>query len=357
MIDPVQVISPRHFLAMSDDTGLFQHAVLNVPDRSHGYCVDDNARALLASYTLTGDGMAIGPQVLASRYAAFIQHAWNPDLRRFRNFMSFDRRWLEPQGSEDSHGRTLWALGICSKDDPSALRREWAARLFSQGYPSVSAFQSPRAWAFTILGLCAYCEARPDDMAALAMQDRLAGQLLALLQLQTNPHWIWFEDMLAYDNARLPQALMTAGLAGQQRDYIEAGLKSLNWLITVQVGEAGHFRPVGSDSFGARHTPPEPFDQQPLEVAAMIAACRVGYEATGDAPYLAEANRAYRWLLGANDLGIALLDVATGRCRDGLHPDRANANCGGESVVSVLLAAADMQALKRASRTILTVAL
>lgn len=338
---------------MSDDTGLFQHAVLDVPDRAHGYCVDDNARALLASYTLTSVNMAVDPQVLASRYAAFIQHAWNPDLGRFRNFMGFDRRWLEPQGSEDSHGRTLWALGICSRDDPSALRRAWAARLFSQSYPAVSAFSSPRAWAFAILGLCAYLVVQHDDGAARTLCDRLTGQLLALLEWQTNPHWIWFEDVLAYDNARLPEALLTAGLVGKQRDCIEAGLKTLNWLIAVQVSEKGHFRPVGSSSFGAQHAPPEQFDQQPLEVAAMTAACRVAFEATGDVSYLDEASRAYNWLLGANDLGIPLLDTVTGRCFDGLHPDRANANCGGESVVSVLLAAADMRALKQYSLSVL----
>ena len=342
MIEPFRIISPGHFLAMCDDTGLFQHAVLDVADRAHGYCVDDNARALIATYGLPAGELADEAAILRNRFTAFIQLAWNPDRARFRNFMGFDRRWLEPEGSEDSHGRTLWALGICSRDDPSELRRDWAGDLLRQSYPAMATFRSPRAWAFAILGLCAYGEARPDDLAAARMGDRLAAQLSDLLDREAREGWTWFEDVLAYDNARLPQALITIGRARERQAHIDAGLRSLGWLIAVQTGAAGHFRPVGSDSFGAPHAPPEPFDQQPVEVAATVAACLMAYQVTADREFVDEANRAYRWLLGENDLGIALLDTATGRCRDGLHPDRANENCGGESVVSALLAAADI---------------
>jgi hypothetical protein len=181
------------------------------------------------------------------------------------------------------------------------------------------------------------------------MCDRLTGQLFDLLEREEHVNWSWFEDVLAYDNARLPQALLTAGHAHKHQNHIEAGVRSLNWLLELQ-GETGLFRPVGSDSFGAPHARPEPFDQQPLEVAATVAACRIAYEINAAPRYLADANRAWRWLLGDNDLGLALLDPKTGRCSDGLHPDRVNANCGAESVVSALLAAADMNALQEASR-------
>jgi hypothetical protein len=349
MSDRMHYISPKYFRAMCDDTGIFQHGVLDTADRAHGYCIDDNARALLASYSLAAEGEDCYAEMLGNRFAAFIQHAWNADQRRFRNFMGFNRNWLEPQGSEDSHGRALWALGICSRDDPSALRREWARLLLKESYPAMATFRSPRAWAFAILGLCAFEDTRPGDPAARRMCDRLTGQLFDLLEREEHVNWSWFEDVLAYDNARLPQALLTAGHAHKHQNHIEAGVRSLNWLLELQ-GETGLFRPVGSDSFGAPHARPEPFDQQPLEVAATVAACRIAYEINAAPRYLADANRAWRWLLGDNDLGLALLDPKTGRCSDGLHPDRVNANCGAESVVSALLAAADMNALQEASR-------
>ena len=350
MSNRTHYISPKYFRALCDDTGIFQHAVLDTADRAHGYCIDDNARALLASYSLAAEGEDIDAEMLGNRFVAFIQYAWNPDQIRFRNFMGFNRNWLKPQGSEDSHGRTLWALGVCSRDDPSPLRREWARLLLQKSYPAMANFRSPRAWAFAIVGLCAFEDTRPDDPAARRMCDRLTGQLFDLLEREEHANWIWFEDVLAYDNARLPQAILTAGHARTDQRLIDAGVRSLNWLLEQQTGEAGLFRPVGSDSFGAPHARPEPFDQQPLEVAATVAACRIAYEITAAPRYRADADRAWRWFLGENDLGLALLDPKTGRCSDGLHPDRVNANCGAESVVSALLAAADMNAMELTSR-------
>ncbi len=141
-----------HLLTMCDDTGLFQHAVHSVPDRSHGYCVDDNARALLLACALNNPGEQPLSEVLTARFAAFVQHAWNPDTKRFRNFMGFDRTWLEDQGSEDSHGRTLWAMGESARRDASPPRRRWAAALFAKALSTAESFRSPRAWAFTLIG-------------------------------------------------------------------------------------------------------------------------------------------------------------------------------------------------------------
>jgi len=312
--------------------------------------VDDNARALIASYRLGDHGPKHDNDMLQGRFAAFIQHAWNPDIGRFRNFMGFNRQWLEPQGSEDSHGRTIWALGICSRDDPSAMRQDWARRLLKEAHPVMATFRSPRAWVFAILGLSAFEDGHAGDGAAARMCDRLAGQLSDLLTREERPDWIWFEDVLAYDNARLPQALLDYGRLRKNHTYIDQGIKSLDWLMGVQTGETGLFRPVGSESFGAPHAKPQHFDQQPVEVAATVAACRIAYEITEKPRYLAHASLAYRWLLGDNDLGLPLLDPQTGRCCDGLHPDRVNANCGGESVVSALMAAADMRIMAASPR-------
>lgn len=335
--------SMKHLAAMCDDTGLFQHAVHDVPDRNHGYCIDDNARALLLSCTLgRGQGPYL-PDALALGFAAFIQHGWNPDNRRFRNFMGYDRRWCEPEGSEDSHGRTLWALGACARYGPNAGRASWARDLFSTALGVVQAFTSPRAWAFTLLGLSDYCRAYPLDCIAAQLQATLAFRLADCLASTETPDWVWFEHGLAYDNARLPEALIRTGAATDDDYLLDSGLRSLRWLMSVQTAPAGHFRPVGSHSFGAHRCLPSPFDQQPLEATATIAACMAANTSDPLGRWEAEATKAFEWFLGRNDLALPLVDLNTGACRDGLHPDRANENRGAESVLSWLLAAASMR--------------
>ncbi len=336
-----------HFLSMCDDTGLFQHAVHSVPDRSHGYCVDDNARALLLACALNNPGERPLPEFLTARFAAFVQHAWNPDTGRFRNFMGFNRTWLEATGSEDSHARTLWALGESAQNDASSSRRRWAAALFAKALPAAEAFGSPRAWAFTLLGLGAYCAATPDDLHAREVRHSLADRLVSALASVETPDWIWFEEGLAYENARLPQALIVTGLATQTPEYVDAGLRSLRWLMTQQTNSGGDFRPVGTAGFGEVRQHPRAFDQQPVEATATIAACLVAARADDDAGWNALANRAFAWFLGSNDLSLALVDPHTGSCRDGLHPDRANENRGGESVVCYLLGLAEIRQLAR----------
>jgi glycosyltransferase involved in cell wall biosynthesis len=342
---PVPTLHLSHFLSMCDDTGLYQHAVHAVPDRSHGYCVDDNARALLLACALNAPGEAPLTEVMTTRFAAFVQHAWNPDLRRFRNFMSFDRRWLEESGSEDSHGRTLWALGTCARLDDNASRRRWAADLFCAALGTVEGFSSPRAWAFTLLGLDAYCAAHADDPAAKRMRLLLADRLMVLLGRVETKDWVWFEEGLSYDNARLPQALILTGVSSGTPDYVEAGLRALRWLVTLQTAATGVFRPVGTEGFADVRTPPEAFDQQPVEAAATISACLAAWDADGDSTWREEAERAFSWFFGSNDLSASLVDVETGSCRDGLHRDRPNENRGGESVVSFALSVVEMRQL------------
>ena len=329
-------------LAMCDSTGLIQHAVHCVPDRSHGYCIDDNARALLLACSLGQNGEPRLAEKVTTRFAAFIQHAWNPDTLRFRNFMSYDRRWLEPVGSEDSHGRALWALGVCSRKDTDPSRRNWAAGLFKTALVPVEHFSSPRAWAFTLLGLHAYCATKSDDAAADRLRHLLANRLLALLLETRTDAWHWFEDVLAYDNARLPQALIETGLATASQAHIEAGLGSLRWLMAQQTTPSGCFRPVGTESFGKLHAKPAKFDQQPVDATATIAACLAAAHADDSPEWPAGARRAFDWFLGANDLEVSLADVATGGCLDGLHADRPNQNRGAESVLSYLLALVDI---------------
>lgn len=340
-----------HFLSMCDDTGLFQHAVHSVPDRAHGYCVDDNARALILACALNDPGEKRLPEVLTSRFAAFVQNAWNPDTRRFRNFMSFSRCWLEDTGSEDSHGRTIWALGVCARSDANLSRRAWASALFAEVMSSAENLRSPRAWAFVLLGLDAYCAVTEDDDRAARLRLLLADRLMSLIGTVGTSDWMWFEDGLAYDNARLPQALILTGLATKISAYADAGLRSLRWLVTQQTSATGQFRPVGSDSFGDKRQRPRQFDQQPLEAAATISACLAAWRADQDGQWKAEAARVFAWFLGSNDLSVSLVDLETGSCRDGLHPDRPNENRGGESVVSYLLGLSEIRQIARLSET------
>jgi glycosyltransferase involved in cell wall biosynthesis len=336
-----------HFELMCDDTGLLQHAIHSIPDRRHGYCVDDNARALLVSSVLNSPGERPMAEAFCVRFAAFVQHAWNADQKRFRNFMSFDRRWLEEVGSEDSHGRSLWALGECSRGDSSPSRRRWASALFLEALPSAEAFASPRAWAFALLGLDAYINPNTASAYLSTVRERLADKLVSSLASAETPEWVWFEKSLAYENARMPQALLLSGIAAREPSWVAAGLRSLRWLMKLQTTSTGCYRPVGSKSFGEELQAPQPFDQQPLEATATISACRAAWRADSDPRWRADALRAFSWFLGRNDLSIPLVDVETGSCSDGLHPDRANENRGAESVVSWILALVEIRELYR----------
>ena len=333
----------RHFLQLCDDTGLLQHAVHCVADRSHGYCTDDNARALLLACSLDRAGETPLPEPLPSRFAAFLQHAWNTDTQRFHNFMGFDRRWRDESGSEDCHGRALWALGECARSDHDVSRRRWATSLFAEALPLVERFSSPRAWSFTLLGLEGYCAAAAQHAGARRMREVLADRLLSLLASVESPEWGWFEEGLAYDNARLPQALIVTGRSMGSAPHVDAGLRSLRWLMGLQTSSTGCFRPIGSMSFGAQRMPPRAFDQQPLEAAASISACLAAWNVDGDDTWRVHAERAVAWFFGSNDLSLSLVDIEPGSCRDGLHPDRANENQGAESVVSLLLGLAEMR--------------
>jgi hypothetical protein len=336
-----------HFISMCDDTGLLQHAVHSIPDRSHGYCVDDNARALLLACALNARGEDPMPERLTVAFASFLQHAWNPDSRRFRNFMSFDRRWLEEAGSEDSHGRVIWALGRCVERDSSPSRCGWAAGLLRESAGTAKDFASPRACAFTLLGLAAHQRANAEDRSYLELQHLLAGRLVSALEAVESPEWVWFEDELAYDNARLPQALIVTGLCTDTPAYIEAGLRSLRWLTKVQTAESGCFRAVGTESFGLHRESPMQFDQQPVEAAASVSACLAASRADPNRGWRSHAKTAFAWYLGRNDLEQALADPESGSCCDGLHEDRMNANRGAESVLSYLLALAEIRKLAR----------
>lgn len=320
--------------ALCDDVGMLQHGRGVVPDRDHGYCIDDNARALMLFGSLPADP-ARAAQLL--RFAGFIQHAWNADVGAFRNFMGYDRRWLEDRGSDDSNGRAIWALGHCAAHAHSSELATWAQRWFDLAVRHFSDVACPRALAFAMLGADELLLRFPSDEGARSLLERGAARLQTLWDATHRADWHWFEGSLAYDNARLPEALIRAGYALGRGEWERTGLRALEWLCERQTATGGHFRPVGSDSFGLAGES-LPFDQQPLEAWATIAACGAARRSTGADKWRRHAETAWRWFLGDNDRGVPLADPATGRCCDGLTPRGVNTNVGAESVLAFHLA-------------------
>lgn len=322
--------------AMSDATGMLQHSIGIVPDRRHGYCLDDNARALMLMNVASGVDHEDRAK-WSGIYASFVQHAWNPDQQRFRNFMHFDRTWCEDVGSEDSNGRALWALGHTVENAPDPDLRRWAMRWFDQVHPILATIDAPRAVGFAMLGAACVLRTVGQHPGAEQLLERGGALLNGLLGAARRPDWAWFEAVLGYDNPRLPQALLEAGALCQREDWMRSGIETLEWIAARQIAASGHFRPIGSETFGHEHAW-LPFDQQPLEAQAAVEAARTAYEVTGEVRWIEHAKAAYRWYFGRNDRGVILADLASGRCRDGVTPRGVNENCGAESILAFQLA-------------------
>ena len=333
---------------LSDGTGIIQHSIFNVPDRDHGYCVDDNCRALMLMHRMP-EAEAERADALAPIYASFVQHAWNGAQGRFRNFMGFDRNWLEAVGSEDSFGRSLWSIGDTVLNGRLLELKRWALHLFDQVAPSALALGSQRAWAFCLFGAEAVLRSHPGHGLARQLVREFADRLMDQLAIARRDDWVWFEATLAYDNARLPEALLRAGDMLGDAALVEAGLATLGWIDAVQTNSAGQFRAVGTDSFGREYRRPLPFDQQPLEAWASLDAAAFAYSITGDQRWADAAERAYRWYLGDNDVGLPLASD-DGGCFDGLMSDRINMNQGAESVLAFQFACCTIAAMKGAVR-------
>lgn len=332
-----------HVARMSDATGIFQHAIFNVPNYHEGYCTDDNARAFLLCVHLQELGAALPEAIeaLCTSSLAFLAAALNPQCR-FRNFMSHGHAWLEEAGSEDSHARALWALGTGAARARDEGHRRLSRQLFEKGIDAVPGFTSPRAWAFTLLGLHESLRGGAQDPCATELRTRLVERLLTRWKDCATPEWQWFEDSATYDNARISQAMIQGGSALGNDEAVAIGLASLRWLASLQTTPAGNFRPVGSNGFCRRDGARADFDQQPVEAQAMVSACLEAFRVTGDAVWMREARRAFEWFLGRNDRGEPLYDPATGGCRDGLHADRTSENLGAESTLAFHLALCEM---------------
>jgi glycosyltransferase involved in cell wall biosynthesis len=352
LADRLPAMNTDHLFAMTDDTGMLQHAIFSVPNTSEGYTTDDNARALIVSTFLEESPTSLRQrehQSLSRRYLSFLWLAFDADSGRFRNLLGYDRKWLESVGSDDSHGRALWSLGKVLGHSQNPGLRGAAGRLFEAAVPATLTFTSPRAWAYCILGMQAYLDWFPGDRAIQAARNALANRLLDIYERSHSDKWKWFEKSLSYSNARLPQALILAGWRSDNHRMIEVGMDSLKWLVAEQHRDNKDvFVPIGSNGFFIEGSKKARFDQQPVEACATVSACLEVYRLTEEMQWCEEAQRVFRWFLGKNDLQIPLYDPTTGGCRDGLHPDRVNENQGAESTLSFLMALLEMRAAKLA---------
>jgi glycosyltransferase involved in cell wall biosynthesis len=358
-LNQLPTLKLSHVNALTDDTGMLQHAIFTIPNRAEGYTTDDNARALIFTVLLAqlgkdkkhfGKSESINPD-WPFRYLAFLEHAFHPEKKRFRNFLGYDHRWIEDQGSEDSHGRALWALGTLLARSENLGMRGAAGRLLEFSLPAALEFSSPRAWAYTLLGIQEYLNSYPGDRDAQKVRSVLSRRLLEMYESIRGKDWKWFENVLAYGNARLPQAMLLVGSACSDGRMVSAGLEALDWLLKTQHCETNHhFVPIGSQGFYHQGGEKARFDQQPIEAAGAVSACLQAYRVTGDDRWRSEAWSAFNWFLGDNDLQLPLYDPETGGCRDGLHPDRANQNQGAESTLSFVMALLEMRSLQESER-------
>ena len=336
-----------HLLRMSDSTGLLQHACYSIPNHHEGYCTDDNARALVLTVLLEELGKD-SPELhqAASTYAAFLNYAFNSESCRFRNFMSFDRHWMEEDGSDDSQGRAIWALGTCVGRSRRRSFQSWAMQLFQKALPACARTTSPRTWALSLIGIHEYLRRLSGDRLVNQMRDTLTGKLIDLYEDTATDDWPWFEDIASYNNAKLPHALILSGRWNGNERATQIGLRSLRWLAEKQHSSRGRFRPIGCNGFSRRGEPTAEYDQQPIEAHAMVSAAIEAFNAVKDRYWCEQAHLAFDWFLGRNDLGQPLYDTTTGGCHDGLQENRVNENQGAESTLAFLLSLAEMQLLE-----------
>jgi glycosyltransferase involved in cell wall biosynthesis len=337
---PLPEIKFDHLLRMTDGVGMLQHSKFTIPNREHGYCVDDNARALIVAVTARDfqprDASLKG---LTTTYLSFLDHAFNSASGLFRNFMSYDRCWLEEKGSEDSHGRALWGLGVASTLGRNEGQASHAADLFQRALPAVEYFTSPRAVAFTVIGIHAFLSGNHENGQVEPLCRVLSDKLMQWFGNLSSEDWPWCEETLTYDNARLPQALLLSGQWLGDDEMIQTAMRALTWLKEIQHDETGcYFAAIGNHGWFSRGGVKAQFDQQPIEAAAMVDACVEAFDISRDEDWITYAYRCLNWYQGDNEVNISLYDHATGGCRDGLQEHSVNENQGAESTLCWLMA-------------------
>jgi hypothetical protein len=361
-MDTLPPVDMRHVLVLTDDTGILQHATHSTPNPHHGYCTDDNARALIAgclysALQLPGaheaDPARLHHDVVVAmqRYLSFLIYAFNPEAGRLRNFMNYDRNWTEQVGSEASHARALWGLGTAARRAPLTDMRELADHLFQGALPATEHFQHFHAWSYALLGLDEYLanDAGDVDQACYDMRDQIAARLMASYHDHASDDWPWWYSTLTWGNAKPPEALIRTGSATGNREMLEIGLNALRWVLDVQTGEDGQLRIIGNRGWYPQGSEPAKWDQQPLEAQGLVQAAMAAYRATGEGQWVEHALRCLAWFYGRNDGDVPLYNPETGGCQDGLRADGVDDNQGAESTLACVLSVLEMHAHKNDS--------
>jgi len=360
-LDPFPEIDLRHMLVLTDDTAMLQHATHATPNLHHGYCTDDNARALIAGVLFcdlqpevrTSAGGSAVPDDLAvamQRYLAFLSYAFSPDTGRFKNFMDYDRSWAEEMGSEDSHARALWGLGVAVRRGHIADIQELAAKLFQKALPAAERFKHIRPWSYVLLGLDEYLRSDGSNTRVLELRDMMADHLFEIWKANATEDWPWWEDRLTWGNAKLPHTMLICGAGLSRDDMVKASLKALDWLLGVQTGDSGQLSIIGNKGWFERGRGRARFDQQPIEAKALVQACLTAALVTREQRWADHARRCFEWFRGKNDVGVAMYNADTGGCHDGLHADGADPNQGAESTLAYVLSVLDLHHYERAQK-------
>lgn len=327
---------------LTDDTGVIQHALYTLPNAHHGYSIDDQARALIVAlkhYNLSGRWESLD---LASTYLRFLNYAQLED-GRFHNFMSYDRRWEDEVGSEDSNGRVIWALGYTTLTGVEEDLQMTARTMLLRSYSWLGRLAPIRSRAFAILGLYYYLRTEPGDAEARKTVAHHADALVAAFDGNASQDWQWFEDSLTYSNGRVPQALFLAYLVTWNQSYLEVAKASLDFLLRVaHMDSSEYISLVGQDGWYPRGGRCAKFDQQPVDANALVDVCLAAYQLLNDRKYLSEAHQSFAWYHGRNTLGAPLYCDHNGGCCDGLTPFGPNRNQGAESTISYLLSYLNM---------------
>ncbi len=322
----------KHLQKLTDNTGIIQHALFDIPNRKEGYCIDDNARALLWAVWACKNKKNQTAAHMLPIYLSFV-HYMQTDDGFFRNFLSYSRTSTEERGSEDSFGRTIMALGYLINEGPSNALVRTGQEIFSKAYPHVNELSSIRGIANTIIGICQFIKYHyPDDRKrnmVIGMSDKMTG----MYKHNKSSDWHWYEPVLTYDNAILPLALLNAYEVTQKEEYLTIALESMHFLES-KVFYSDTLRPIGNDGWCSQGGPVAQFDQQGIDVMAMVLYYQQAYRLTGDPIYLSRMYKSYRWFLGDNDIGLSLYDFSTGGCADGLHSEGINLNQGAESTLA-----------------------
>jgi hypothetical protein len=337
-------------ISLTDDTGLLQHAKFGTPRREEGYTTDDNTRALIA---LTKYFQAIGSSKTVDRlidaYLSFVLHMQRKD-GKMHNLLSYDRRFMDFEGSEDCMGRTLWSCGFIMASSLPYEKRLIGKEIFDKLFPWAFYFKSPRSKAFTLMGLKYYQKAYPEDSNLKKSTRQFAEKLLEHYKAEHSKDWRWFESYLTYSNGRFPQALFEANREIANNHLLQIAKESIDFLVEAQMVN-GIFVPIGNRGWYKKGEKRAMYDQQSVEAAVMTEAATSAFNETGDTNYRLTALSIFDWFLGKNTLGLEVYNSENGGCYDGLTPKGLNLNMGAEATICYMSSALEIQSAKRHSKT------